>query len=237
MGLDIHVINTPEQVQKVVDNFTTGVPHANRFLGLDCEWNEVRQSGIPEIPDLLQIARLDGYCVLIRLNVLRSMPRPLKNFLNNPNYWKLGVGVVEDSKKLKRGYDVSTQGVLDIRYLARELKVRPKGMSFLCENVLGIKKCQYNRHFCWTQQHLSERMQEYAATDAVNAVRIFDTLNRRRLEQKWGSEWKQWTEKRYMHETVNLWNKFVGRTFQYCDDYNDDSKFSDSIINNRKFFG
>lgn len=221
MGINIKVATNYEQVTEAVEKFTTGENYKNRFLGVDCEWDAVTRRGMPQIPDLLQIANADGYCVLVRLNVLRCVPQPLKNLLENRKLWKLGVGIVEDAQKLKQGFGVQTQGVLDIRFLAKELKIKPKGMSFLSETVLGVKKPKYNYHFCWTKPYLSEKIQMYAATDAVNAARIFEKLNHRRLGQKWGNEWAQWEEEKYIRETANLWKRFVGNMFVYREQFND----------------
>lgn len=135
-NLIVDVISSREDTTTAVNKLKKKNKGLCRVYGLDCEWDINHTRGVVTRPDLLQIGTCDGYCALFRLNRLKMVPPDLKDFLEDPAYTKVGVSVLEDTGKLKESFGVTTKGVVDIRFLADEAGIDPRGLSTLSEIVL-----------------------------------------------------------------------------------------------------
>ncbi|KAL1465544.1 hypothetical protein WDU94_005101 [Cyamophila willieti] len=154
----------------------------HQVLGLDCEW--VTIGSHRGSVSLLQLASPDGVCALFRLpkiyqydyfSDLKSIPQSLEDLLFNENILKVGVAIENDSKYLSEDYNVLLSSWLDLRHLARDNNVTPKGLAYLAQETVGIKlEKKFNvRVSNWDADVLTEEQIHYAAMDAYVAVRIF----------------------------------------------------------------
>ncbi|XP_074661404.1 exonuclease 3'-5' domain-containing protein 2-like [Tubulanus polymorphus] len=165
-------------------------------LGLDCEW--VSSAGVRRPVALLQLATQTGFCALIRLSKLDSVPDGLVDVLRDRTILKFGVGILDDAKLLLADYGLETRGCVDLRNVAARSRAhRPRiraelrdgnglGLKGLSRLILGkdVDKDSSVRCGDWEADSLSPVQIEYAANDALVAVDIFTELNLENLANK-----------------------------------------------------
>ncbi|KAK1793613.1 hypothetical protein P4O66_011997 [Electrophorus voltai] len=155
-------------------------------LGLDCEWVKgihVSVRGKASVVSLLQLATFSGRCLLLRLLAFRQAQRPLPavllQVLRDPRVLKVGVGCVEDSKRLAHDHGLALVGTVDLRSLAlrQRCAVLSNGLSLksLAGDVLGVSldKTPALRCSDWEAESLSQQQMTYAARDAQVSVALF----------------------------------------------------------------
>lgn len=150
-------------------------------LGLDCEWVSVK--GKSSSVSLLQMSSYSGLCVLVRLLGLcsrpHSFPLSLKDVLQDPHVFKVGVGCYEDGKRLTRDYGLSLSCTVDLRNLAlRQRQVSlDNGLSLksLAADLLNVSLDKSLELRCsdWEAEHLSPEQMSYAARDAQISIALF----------------------------------------------------------------
>lgn len=151
-----------------------------KILGLDCEW--VSFEGKRRPVALLQLASQQGQCALIRLFVMDSVPKSLREILEDKSILKVGVAVKEDAKKLLLDYGIIVKGCVDLRHVLNRVRGifnrGSRGLQGQAECVLGVTLDKSNRIRCgnWEAETLSEEQVQYAANDAVVGVDIFLNL-------------------------------------------------------------
>jgi len=186
------VVSTCEEWQSIVGRLKEDL-RIFPVIGLDCEWVSV--DGVARPVALLQIAAFSGLCILVRLNLLDSIPSSLKEVLADHDVFKVGVAILDDSHKLLVDYSLDLIACLDLRHLlldfqCRTIKDHPGklGLESLAYKILGVKldKDWKLRGGDWEAEVLSERQIRYAANDALVAVNIFWFLLRDFL---YGSVW------------------------------------------------
>jgi hypothetical protein len=78
-------------------------------------------------------------CVVHALSIWnndKKLPRSLKNFLEDANILKVGVGVGSDALKIKKSFDLDTLGLVDIAVMSMKLGLSHGKSLYLV----------YNRH-------------------------------------------------------------------------------------------
>eukprot|EP00892_Ulva_mutabilis_P009420 jgi/Ulvmu1/6850/UM031_0055.1 len=149
--------------------------------GLDVEYSKQRRERLPK-PALLQLATPD-FVIVIPLGVLHKSslnlgtePRGsavmmLQKLMDTPYIEKVGVGIDDDVKALKRFFttldlDLPTQGVMDLRHMSAELGFGRPGLKEMGARVLGYT-IQKGRH-CgdWEHSALTPDQLQYACDDA-----------------------------------------------------------------------
>nr|XP_029718912.1 exonuclease 3'-5' domain-containing protein 2-like [Aedes albopictus] len=178
MGHSVHIITT---AAKCIDFIRQMRDHCRNFpvIGLDCEW--VSFYGTRQKVALLQLASASGLCLLIRLFQMDAFPRELRDLLGDPRIFKVGVEVFYDGQKLLQDYGLDVKGTVDLRHLAKQLRVPGKfGLGGLAETVLGVRldKDWQISASDWQRTELSHVQREYAAKDAIVALKLFQHFNR-----------------------------------------------------------
>ncbi|XP_008487602.1 exonuclease 3'-5' domain-containing protein 2 [Diaphorina citri] len=116
----------------------------HKVLGLDCEWVTIGNHRGPV--SLLQLASPDGVCALFRMNKIyqydyfsnvNTIPESLENLLNDPMIVKVGVAIENDSKYLYEDYEVDITSWLDLRHIAKQNNVLPRGLAYLAQETVG----------------------------------------------------------------------------------------------------
>lgn len=154
----------------------------HQVLGLDCEWVTIGSHRGPV--SLLQIASPEGVCALFRMPKLyqydfltqtHSIPQSLERLLDDSGIIKVGVAIENDSKYLAEDYNVLMSSWLDLRHLAVDNGVLPRGLAYLAQETVGIVlQKKFNvRVSNWDADDLSEEQIHYAAMDAHAAMSIF----------------------------------------------------------------
>uniref|UniRef100_A0A1B6KTR1 Exonuclease 3'-5' domain-containing protein 2 n=1 Tax=Graphocephala atropunctata TaxID=36148 RepID=A0A1B6KTR1_9HEMI len=187
-----------------------------KVIGLDCEWVSTKGKRHPVA--LLQLAAPDGFCSLFHLCSLKRVPSELLEILEDKSILKVGVAVVTDAHYLLVDYGVHCVGCLDLRYLAKQVGVEPRGLAKLAKDLFGteLDKSWQIRCSNWESETLTSKQIQYAAQDACIAVEIFDQLNHEEI-CKVHSRWKRllWSKKDYWDHSYNLWSAHVGLNYKY----------------------
>ena len=128
--------------ERLVDDFVGGDEDAGIVtLGLDAEW--VRNGKVA----LVQLSSRSDRAVLVRMKSIESLPRGMLRLLESDDVFKIGVGIMQDAKRLWRDHGVLVRGCVDARDLWQELSfsesskgkhaVTGLGLTALATRVLG----------------------------------------------------------------------------------------------------
>ncbi|XP_062549454.1 exonuclease 3'-5' domain-containing protein 2-like [Armigeres subalbatus] len=175
MNNRVHIITTAskfvEEFQKIK---AISLKRSDLIVGLDCEW--VAYGASRNKVALLQLAFTAGACLLVRLFLMHTIPRELKNILADPRILKVGVDVCLDGHKLLHDYGLTVKGTVDLRHLARKLWIPgPIGLAGLAKTMLDVH-LDKNWQICasdWERSELSEVQIHYGAMDAIVALKLF----------------------------------------------------------------
>ncbi|XP_057489516.1 3'-5' exonuclease-like [Actinidia eriantha] len=151
------------------------------IVGLDVEWRpNNRHHDNPVATLQLCVGRR---CLIFQLIYAPFIPQSLAQFLTNPLYTFVGVGVDSDVEKLTDDYGLSVATTVDLRSLAaaeygvREL--RNAGLKILAMQVLGkeVVKPRWITMSRWDNEYLSASQVQYACVDAFLSFEIGRCLN------------------------------------------------------------
>ncbi|KAI3900629.1 hypothetical protein MKW92_031198 [Papaver armeniacum] len=151
------------------------------IVGLDVEWNSA--SGPSSRVATLQLC-IGRTCLIFQMIHADKIPRSLRDFLSDPNYKFVGVGVQDDVDKLKSDYKTYVVNVVDVRDLAagkygsKEVN-QSVGLMKLAEVVLGCGEIEKSKDITlsnWDQYHLSRAQVQYACVDAYVSFKIGEKL-------------------------------------------------------------
>ncbi|XP_077990720.1 exonuclease 3'-5' domain-containing protein 2-like [Glandiceps talaboti] len=177
--IEVEVVNSPELIEQSLLKLKDSIKACGiKVIGLDCEW--VTRDGHQNPVSLLQLSSYQ-YCCLIRLHQANgSIPQLLQEILQNKSILKVGVGVIEDCRKLHRDYDLTVKGCVDLRTFT--FRHRPSlrtvitgSLADLCSVILNreIDKTAGVRCSDWECSDLSPEQVAYAADDAISSLQIF----------------------------------------------------------------
>ncbi|XP_023954767.2 exonuclease 3'-5' domain-containing protein 2 [Bicyclus anynana] len=173
--LTIEVIGSEKECEQAVAKIRRKCSEQGA-IGFDCEW--VTEQGRRQPIALLQLSTHDGYCALIRLNLIKSIPKTLQELLEDNSIYKVGVAPKDDARYLAQDYGIYMQGTLDIRHLVLLCGYQDGGLAAQSKSLLGIILDKTWRIRCsdWAAEVLSESQVKYAAADAHVAIKIFVKL-------------------------------------------------------------
>lgn len=169
---------------QIVTEWISDVESFNRdrlhqlMVGLDVEWRPSFNRYVSNPAATLQLCVGDR-CLIIQLIHTPSLPQSLVDFLANPNYTFVGVGIREDLEKLEEDYEFGfNTNTVDLRQLAadyygrRELKnsgVKALASLVLQKEVHKPKNVTMSR---WDNQWLTPIQVRYACVDAFVCFEI-----------------------------------------------------------------
>lgn len=149
--------------------------------GLDIEWRPTFQKGDYHNAALLQLS-LEECCLLVQLRFIDMLPASLKSLLANPNIKMGGVGILADTKKLKKDYGLICAGEVELTTLAvstlKNTSLKKSGIATLTEKVLGVPYEKNKRVTMsnWENRDLTYAQIHYAAADAWLSYSIMMAL-------------------------------------------------------------
>eukprot|EP01084_Bolivina_argentea_P065088 118658_1 len=183
----IKIARTDKECNKLIKQLKSYNP---TIVGLDCEWSNNNKVS------LLQIGH-QQLTILIRLNLLDTIPSNLIDFLHDVTILKCGVGVFQDVNKLKNDYNIDVFGVVDLNHILKTLPINTinnllsnkniiyqttlslKSMSVILLNQSMQYKSYANNwrfHNNWNNKQLNNKQILYAADDALKGYQIFVQL-------------------------------------------------------------
>nr|AMP82907.1 hypothetical protein [Catalpa bungei] len=153
------------------------------IVGLDVEWRPSFNRYIQNPVATLQLS-VGRRCLIFQLIYCSSIPTSLVDFLANPNYTFVGVGVSKDLEKLEEdyGFGYNTKTV-DLRSLAAEAygrkELKNAGVKELTRVVLEkeLDKPKRVTMSRWDNQWLTPVQVRYACVDAFVCFKIGRILN------------------------------------------------------------
>ena len=147
---------------------------SQKMLGIDTETKPSFTKGVQNPLALLQIY-LPHRVMLFQLRKY-SLPIEICELLENPNIIKVGVGLRDDIRGLRRDYNCEPAGTLDLNHFAKKKKFQSIGVQKLSALVLGIYVDKKQQLSNWERNPLSKEQQLYAATDAWVSYAIYEKI-------------------------------------------------------------
>lgn len=175
------VVSCPAKVEKwirSIENWNN--PRLHRLIvGLDVEW---RPNTIPGEDNAVAILQLfvSRSCLIYQLHRAMEIPEDLRNFLKNPSYTFVGVGIENDKQKLYKDYSLEVAKTADLRERAAaeltDADLRSAGLKKLAKVILGKdvgnEELMEVRMSDWGSNPLSNAQVLYACLDAYLSFEI-----------------------------------------------------------------
>lgn len=145
------------------------------YLGFDTETRPAFHKGERYKVGLLQLATLEQV-YLFRLNKC-GFGQSLRNLLSNSKVVKIGVGVRDDIKNLRKSGDFVPASFVDLQEYAVQFGIEDKSFSKLMAIIFSVRISKRQRTSNWEAPVLSEGQIRYAATDAWGALKMYLRLS------------------------------------------------------------
>ncbi|XP_077242198.1 3'-5' exonuclease-like [Tasmannia lanceolata] len=170
-----------------VRNWISEIKRINRrhlrhlIVGLDIEWRPNHQRNIQNPVAVLQLCVGDR-CLIFQIMYATFIPHALEDFLSDPDFNFVGVGINDDADKLMNCYRLRVDYTTDLRYLAADetgrRELRGAGLKTLARDVLGfeVEKPEWIRRSSWDNRTLSYDQIQYACMDAFLSFEIGKSL-------------------------------------------------------------
>lgn len=143
-------------------------------IGFDTETRPSFKKGQSYNVSLLQLAAPD-ICFLFRLNKI-GMPAALKALLEDERKTKVGLSIHDDFRNLRKTYDFSPDGFIELQDFVTRWNILDKSLSKLYGILFGQRLSKSQRLSNWETEQLGEAQQHYAALDAVACIHIYSHL-------------------------------------------------------------
>lgn len=143
-------------------------------IGFDTETRPSFKKGQSYNVSLLQLAAPD-VCFLFRLNRI-GMPDALKALLEDERKTKVGLSIHDDFRNLRKTYDFSPDGFIELQDFVTRWNILDKSLSKLYGILFGQRLSKSQRLSNWETEQLGEAQQHYAALDAVACIHIYSHL-------------------------------------------------------------
>lgn len=156
---EIVLVEEAAQVEKVVE-------HLQQYpqLGFDTETRPAFHKGEVYQVGLLQLATPEKV-FLFRLNKC-GFPLSLRRLLGNPSVVKIGVGIRDDIRSLRKQGEFPSAAFVDMQDFAEQFGILDKSFSKLMAIIFGVRISKRQRVTNWDAPCLTEGQIRYAATDA-----------------------------------------------------------------------
>lgn len=167
---EVIVIDDPLQVNQAVNDLS-----AHRHIGFDTETKPAFRKGEVNQVSLLQLA-IEERVYLFRLKLCGFQPS-LRNLLADQAITKIGVGIRDDLRFLRRLGEFTPASFVDLQNYAAEFGIEEKSFSKLMAIIFNVKISKRQRTSNWEAPQFSEGQVRYAATDAWGALKMYQRLS------------------------------------------------------------
>ena len=147
----------------------------NSFVGFDTETRPAFHKGERYKVGLLQLATRDQV-YLFRLNKC-GFGKELRDLLSDPVVVKIGVGIRDDLRNLRKSGEFTPASFVDMQEYAARFGIEDKSFSKLMAIVFGVRISKKQRVSNWEALVLTEAQIRYAATDAWGALKMYERLS------------------------------------------------------------
>lgn len=146
-----------------------------KYLGFDTETRPAFHKGESYKVGLLQLSTQDQV-YLFRLNKC-GFGVALRHLLEASDIVKIGVGIRDDIRNLRKSGDFTPASFVDLQDYAVKFGIEDKSFSKLMAIIFGVKISKRQRTSNWDAQELTEAQIRYAATDAWGALKMYQRLS------------------------------------------------------------
>ena len=116
------ILDDVASCDKLLQSYRSQYPLKLNFLGIDCEWVNIKHQKNSPVA-LLQIATPLSDCFLIRLCKMDGqMPESVRDILEDKTILKFGVGIMDDAKRLSRMCGIDVSGCVDLRHVIQRCR-------------------------------------------------------------------------------------------------------------------
>lgn len=165
----IHVINAISQVKSAVTALCT-----SPIVGFDTETRPCFHRGERHNVALLQLSTGED-AFLFRLNKT-GLPEPLKGFLEDSKFIKVGLSTTDDFHQLARVSDIHPSGFIELQQLVKRYSITDMSLQKIYAILFDQKISKGQQLTNWEAPQLTEAQQRYAAIDAWACLRIYTHL-------------------------------------------------------------
>lgn len=166
----IVVVDNAEKVTAAVE----ALRQEGQIFGIDTETRPAFHRGEKHLVALLQVASRQR-CYLFRLNKT-GLPQELADWLADPAIQKVGLALDNDIPSLRQRREFTPNGFLDLQKMVSELGIEDMSLRKLYANVFGRCISKSAKLSNWEAQELDHAQRQYAATDAVTCLHLYDRL-------------------------------------------------------------
>ncbi|KAF8398118.1 hypothetical protein HHK36_017043 [Tetracentron sinense] len=171
----------------MVDSWITNIEYLHHhrlnslIVGLDLQWRPSFGPTTQNPAAILQLC-VGRNCLIFQLLHSPTIPPSLSNFLNNPDYTFVGVGIGEDVQKLLVDHGLQVSRTVDLRSLAASVLNRMDldnaGLRRLAREVLekDVERPTRITLSGWDSESLTLAQVQYACVDAFLSFEIGRTL-------------------------------------------------------------
>ena len=142
------------------------------LLGFDTETRPVFTKGRTNKVALLQVSTHDT-CFLFRLNRI-GLCAPIIDLLESTKVKKIGLSWHDDLLQLHKRGEFSPGGFIDLQDHMNELGIKDMSLAKLYANFFGYRISKREQLSNWEADVLSEKQQNYAATDASACIMLYE---------------------------------------------------------------
>lgn len=166
---DIRVVSDKESFRNAMDEL-----RHYRVLGFDTETKPAFKKGVNHRISLIQVSN-SNVAWLFRVNKI-GVPEDLKFFLEDEGVLKVGAGLLDDMRRLRQITKFTPGGFLDLQKYVEAFNIESKSLKKMVAIVLGYKISKSQQMSNWEADELTEKQQNYAATDAWACLEIYNKL-------------------------------------------------------------
>jgi ribonuclease D len=166
---EIIVIEREEQVKEAVRDLCT-----SDMIGFDTETRPSFKKGIIHPVGLMQLST-DKRVYLFRLNKY-GLPSPLRRLLSSEETIKVGVGIRDDIRALRRLADFSPASFVDLQRFVQAFGIEEMAFSKLMSIIFQVRVSKRQRTSNWEAETLTDAQVRYAATDAWGSLKMYQAL-------------------------------------------------------------
>lgn len=166
---EVAVIEREEQVEAAARDLSSC-----DAIGFDTETRPVFKKGVTHSVALMQLST-DKRVYLFRLNRY-GLPPSLRDLLSNEEIMKVGVGIRDDVRALRRLADFPPASFMDLQRFVRAFGIEEMSFSKLMSIIFQVRVSKRQRTSNWEADALTEAQVRYAATDAWGSLKMYQAL-------------------------------------------------------------
>lgn len=180
------VADDKETVDEILRSFLRESDNATKVIGFDIEWTLFSDKTIFET-QCATVHLCNGHsCLIIQLLHMFWLPISLLNFLRQPNYTFVGIGIKDNLAKLekKKHYGICCRNAVELGHLAATLMGNPR-LNFCCVDELALAVNEFDLrnqrpltaiNEDWGKRSLSKELAKLATINAYSYYKIGSTL-------------------------------------------------------------